>query len=500
MNFVPSQALLADPDGERRARVRRELLRELPGVEVAEAADSDTVIRSLERRRFDLAIVRHPLPPDPSLPLLLKERWPEPVLLLYAPVDSEHALAEALSTAGDAYFLEAGKALPGLRAALRLACGRMGTDRRLPQSDRLRSLEWFAAIFRASPIGIGLGASDDGRFFDVNDRFLELLGRERQEVLGRTWTDLGVRLELENADGDDVGDVAPESRRLRRVGVRFRTKSGDVHQGLLSVQQIRLDGTSARLSLLDDLTALRRAEDQRDRLLESERRARAEAEAALGQLRESHERLERLSRRLVEVQEAERRALARELHDEMGQILASLKLRLEGGTAQAAVDVQSILGDLLDRVRGLSMDLRPPTLDALGLLPTLLWHFERYGAETGVRVAFRNPGTVGRFSPGVETAAFRIVQEALTNVARHARVAEVDVSLEAGADGLELRIEDRGVGFEPVTAAPGGSGGLAGMQERARLLGGRVRIESSPGGGTRLVAELPGSRLEGRTT
>ena len=188
MNLVLSQALVADPDAKRRARVRRELLRELPGVEVAEAADSDTVIRSLERRPVDLAIVRHPLPPDPSVPLVLKRRWPEHVLLLYAPVESEHTLAEALATAGDAYFLESEDALPGLRAALRLTCGRLAADRSVLPGERLRSLEWFAAVFRASPIGIGL-AAPDGRFFDVNDRLLEMLGRERKEVLGRTWRD-----------------------------------------------------------------------------------------------------------------------------------------------------------------------------------------------------------------------------------------------------------------------------------------------------------------------
>ena len=143
-------------------------------------------------RRFDLAIVRHPLPPDPSVPLVLKKRWPEHVLLLYAPVESEHTLAEALSTAGDAYFLEAGDSLPGLRAALRLTCGRPGFDRSVLPAERLRSLEWLAAIFRASPIGIGLGTTVDGRFFDVNDRLLEMLGRARGEVLGRTWTELGV--------------------------------------------------------------------------------------------------------------------------------------------------------------------------------------------------------------------------------------------------------------------------------------------------------------------
>ncbi len=319
-----------------------------------------------------------------------------------------------------------------------------------------------------------------------------MLGRARAEVLGRTWTELGIEIGPGQGPADEDLDRPPEGAEVRRVGVRFRTRSGEARQGLLSTQQVRLDGTSARLSLLDDLTALRRVEDERDRLLESERRARAEAEAALSQLRESHDRLESLSRRLVDVQEAERRFVARELHDEMGQILASLKLRLaarlapghRGGASRSS-------GTFSTRVRGLSMTLRPPTLDDLGLLPTLHWHFERYRAETGVRVDFRSDGPVGRFAHEVETAAFRVVQEALTNVARHARVNEVEVRLEARPDVLELRVEDRGVGFEPATARPGGSGGLAGMQERARLLGGQVFVDSAPGRGARIVALLP---------
>jgi PAS domain S-box-containing protein len=496
VNFVPSQALLADHDRNRRARVRRQLLRELPGIDVVEAADAETVVRSLEQKAIDLAIVRHPLASDATLPVVLKERWPDHILLLYAPVGSEPALAEALAKAGDAYFFESGAGLPGLRAALRLASSRMGAG--LPRGERLRSLEWFAAIFQASPIGMSLGTLADDRLLDVNDRFLELLGRERGEVLGRTWAELGTR--FEDADGREVGEVAHDADRLHRVDVRFRTKSGEVRQGLLSIQPVRVDGTGAVLTLLDDLTALRRAEDQRDRLLESERAARAEVEAALDELRESHERLESLSRRLVDVQEAERRAVARELHDEMGQILASLKQRLEGGTAQASAEVQSILGDLLERVRNLSMDLRPPTLDELGLLPTLLWHFGRYEAETGVRVDFSHRNAEGRFPPETETAAFRIVQEALTNVARHARVGEASVRLEGGPDRLVLLIEDRGLGFDPGAAPPGAWGGLAGMQERARLLGGRVRIESAPGQGTRVMAELPVGPVEARTT
>jgi PAS domain S-box-containing protein len=494
MNFVPSQALLADDDRKRRARVRRQLLRELPGIHVAEAVDPKAVVRSLEGQRFDLAIVRHPLAMDATLPAVLKKRWPDHILLLYASVESEHVLAEALATAGDAYFLESGAAMPGLRAALRLASSRMAPWH--PRDGRLRSLEWFAAIFQASPVGMSLSAAKDDRVLDVNDRLLELLGRERGEVLGRTWAELGVRFE---AAGGREARVAAGLDRPRREEVRFRTKSGEVRQGRLSIQPVRVDGLGALLLLLDDLTTLRRTEDQRDRLLESERAARAEAEATLRELREGHERLERVSRRLVDVQEAERRALARELHDEVGQLLASLKHRLQGGPAQASEEVQSILGDLLERVRNLSMDLRPPMLDELGLLPTLLWHFARYSAETGVRVEFRRKGAGGRLPPETETAAFRIVQEALTNVARHARVSDAIVDLEARPDRVVLRIEDRGRGFE-VGARREASGGLAGMEERARLLGGAVRIQSASGEGTCVVAELPVLPPAGRAT
>jgi signal transduction histidine kinase len=290
-----------------------------------------------------------------------------------------------------------------------------------------------------------------------------------------------------------------EAGRLRRAQVRFRTKSGEVRQGLLSVERLRLDGTDAILSLLDDVTDLRHAEAQRDHLIESERQARAEAEAALEQLRKGHESLELASRRLVELHEAERRALARELHDELGQILAGLKLHLEGGQVPVPEEVRSLLGDLSSRVRNLSMDLRPPMLDELGLLPTLLWHFERYHAQTGVRVEFQHVGPVGRFASKVETAAFRIVQEALTNVARHARVQEASVSLEARADHLELRVTDQGVGFRLDSGGVDASSGLTGMRERARLLRGRLRIESAPGMGTRVIAELPCTPLEGRS-
>lgn len=212
------------------------------------------------------------------------------------------------------------------------------------------------------------------------------------------------------------------------------------------------------------------------------------------------DRLRALSHRLVEVQEAERRHIARELHDEVGQLLTGLKLVLEmstrspdGGVRTNLEEAQVLINEVVARVRDLSLDLRPAMLDDLGLLPTLLWHFDRYSAQTGVHVAFKQVGLEGRrFAPQVETAAYRIVQEALTNVARHAGAGEVSVKLWASEHTLGVEIEDQGVGFDPEAAQLAGtSSGLSGMQERTALLGGQLTIESAPGVGTRLEVELP---------
>jgi PAS domain S-box-containing protein len=211
-------------------------------------------------------------------------------------------------------------------------------------------------------------------------------------------------------------------------------------------------------------------------------------------------RLQALSLRLVETQEAERRRIARELHDEVGQLLTGLKLTLEMSTQPPADlawdrmgEAHALITDLMARVRQLSLDLRPAMLDDLGLLPTLLWHFERYANQTNVHVTFKHTGLEGRrFPPEVETAAYRIVQEALTNVARHAGVGEVTVRVWASQDRVSVQAEDQGAGFDPeVALAATKTAGLTGMRERAVLLGGQLTIESAPGAGTHLTAELP---------
>jgi signal transduction histidine kinase len=204
--------------------------------------------------------------------------------------------------------------------------------------------------------------------------------------------------------------------------------------------------------------------------------------------RVSHER-QRLARILLE--EVERRHLARELHDEVGQQLTGLKLRLEALTGRDVADLPRLVADLLGRVRALSLDLRPPALDDLGLLPALRGLIERYRAQTQIEVDFEHETVENRLGIDLETAAFRIIQEALTNVARHGQTREVEVRVWREDGMLNLSVIDHGKGFDPQVLAKGGSRGLHGMRERALALGGRVSVESAAGKGVRVLARIP---------
>ncbi len=213
----------------------------------------------------------------------------------------------------------------------------------------------------------------------------------------------------------------------------------------------------------------------------------------------NHERLQTLSRRMVEIQETERRTIARELHDEVGQALTGLHLLLEmisrfecKNIGTKLQEAHAIVSDLMSRVRELSLNLRPAMLDDLGLLPTLRWFFNRYTSQTTIRVLFKHTDMQQRFAAEVETVVYRLIQEALTNVARYAQVNEVTVRLWGDAEALGLQIEDAGIGFDPdVAFASNTSSGLAGMQERVLLLGGEMTIESAPGQGTCIAVDVP---------
>jgi PAS domain S-box-containing protein len=196
-------------------------------------------------------------------------------------------------------------------------------------------------------------------------------------------------------------------------------------------------------------------------------------------------------------EEAERRRIARELHDQIGQMLTALKLTLEAagrhpdGASGGKLEIaQRSVEELIRQVHDMSLDLRPPMLDDLGLLPALLWLFQRCADQTNVRVTFEHTGLERRFAQEVETAAYRIVQEALTNISRHARVTDVIVRVWTDNCTLWVQVEDKGIGFD-VSLKSSRTMGLTGMRERACGLGGDLTVESAPGRGTRVTAELP---------
>jgi signal transduction histidine kinase len=214
---------------------------------------------------------------------------------------------------------------------------------------------------------------------------------------------------------------------------------------------------------------------------------------------ESTRRLRTLCRRLFTLQEDEKRWLVRKLHDEFSQTMTGVKLTLAAVAGKADATLKehlaaavSLLDELVDKARSLSLELRPPMLDDLGLLPTLLWYFPHYLANTRVTVEFVHEGIDGRLPAAVETAVYRIVQEALNNVARHAAVSDVTVCVSANQHQLHLEVSDQGKSFEPeMTLRSHTASGLLEMQERAALLNGHLTIHSMPGRGTSIIAAIP---------
>jgi signal transduction histidine kinase len=219
------------------------------------------------------------------------------------------------------------------------------------------------------------------------------------------------------------------------------------------------------------------------------------------QMQASAVRMRSLSHRLVEAQESERRHIARELHDEAGQSLASLRfgLRLlereidEGGNAAGRVaELMQRTDAVIDGLHRLAADLRPPSLDPLGLEAALREYSRSAGSKFGLAVRFKARGfTSERLPMAVETALYRVVQEAMTNVVRHARATRVDVMAERRGDRVLVMVEDDGVGFEPHQVQRGEHLGLLGLRERAEALGGTLTLESAPGAGTTVVVEVP---------
>lgn len=316
----------------------------------------------------------------------------------------------------------------------------------------------------------------DGTYLSINRAAEKLCGYSREEIIGHNFKEF----------------VAPEY--TRHVRESFWRKLAQQGETTYEIDVIAKDGRRVPIEISS------RAIYENGELVGVQGMARDVTERKLAQ-----DALQMFSRQLIEAQEEERRRIARELHDQIGQILTAVKMNLhavqqfcQGSEAGAYVkDNIEAVDEALRLVRDLSVDLRPPILDDLGLTTALRWYVDRYTKRTGlsVDVLIDLPDENERFSRELETACFRIAQEALTNVVRHAKASEVVVRLTRDTDALLLTVKDNGVGFDIERLrkqAPRVSTlGLISMQERAHAAGGTIELDSAPANGTEIRFSLP---------
>ncbi len=254
-----------------------------------------------------------------------------------------------------------------------------------------------------------------------------------------------------------------------------------------------------RLKLQESLETIEEWNRELERRIQERTR---ELEESQEELRRKEEMRGELLRRVITVQEEERKRISRELHDDTSQALAALVLGLERAVSlrpdeavEKVKELKSLTEGVLEGVHKLVYDLRPSVLDDLGLKSAIRWYADTRLGSQGVHLHFETSGEERRLFPQVETAVFRVAQEAITNIAKHAEAENVTVHLEFKESSLFLEIEDDGKGFdmEKVTRlADKGMGlGLLGMEERISLLQGTLSIESEPGFGTRITLEVP---------
>jgi two-component system sensor histidine kinase UhpB len=223
-----------------------------------------------------------------------------------------------------------------------------------------------------------------------------------------------------------------------------------------------------------------------------------------GLLQRIEEERRRSGQLAMRAQEEERRRLARDLHDEVNQALTAILLRLEAlahetpaERAPEVAELKRLVNQAMDELLNLARQLRPSALDDHGLVPAVETQLKRFSARTGIEVRVDTQGDPDTLADVVQTAIYRVAQEALTNVTRHAGATLVELELQEDEGAAELRVSDDGGGFDPSVVArthsegPHGGLGLVGMAERARLVGGELDVRSAPGGGTTITLRVP---------
>lgn len=497
MHLKPHRVLLIDDNPVDARLAMAHLALNAPHLMVENVGTPSLALQRLENGApYDLIVCDFNLPERDGLDLMREIRRSHRVpFIMVTATSSEEAVVSALKLGASDYLLKHERNFAELGPRIELAIDRhrlvLANERISHQlAERQRTL----AALRESDTQLNL-ALDAGRIglwsWDVNSKSVKLSPRWKAQ-LGYTdaeFSDDSAAWEA-HCHPDDLPHMQElVSRYLTApwpdytLEYRMRHKNGEWRWFLLRADLERdANGHPSRMfGSQIDITELKQQQ---------------------AELARASSALQQLSRRLLEVQETERRHLARELHDEIGQMLTATKIHLQSlglqpenqRLATQVRDAVGLLDTLLAQVRSLSLNLRPPLLDDLGLGPALTWLSQQSRDKTP-RVQLSVPSSVRRYDPMVETACFRIAQEAVTNALRHAQAKTITLQLAPSPAGLTLKVKDDGKGFEVnaarARAEKGSSLGILGMNERALFAGGKVTLESKPGSGTQVTAFFP---------
>jgi PAS domain S-box-containing protein len=346
-------------------------------------------------------------------------------------------------------------------------------ERRRAEAKLLSSEARFRAIVETSPVPLCITSMPGGQLLYTNGPFQELFGLDLLNDAANI-----VDFYADPLERDSLVDHLQREGSFDNSEIQFTRPDGSVFWAMATARVATYNEAPAIYVGLNDITERKRIEQA---------------------LLESREQLRELSAYMEAIREEERKRIAMEIHDELGQLLTALKMdvsllkmRLAGDSdaAKKADDMRELVETTIWMVRNVASHLRPAALN-FGIVSALEWLVEDFSRRNNIPCQFRINGSEPVLPDAHATAVFRIVQASLTNVARHARATRADVTLTRSASGLDLHVSDDGCGFDHDAARKGDSYGLLGMRERARLIGASLLIDSSPGTGTSVSIHIP---------
>jgi PAS domain S-box-containing protein len=341
----------------------------------------------------------------------------------------------------------------------------------------IQSEKKYKMLFESNPMPMWMMDPADYHIIDVNNAALRHYGYTREEFIA-------LDLNKMRPPEEEARFIEDMNTHIHGVSNRgnwlHRKKSGEIIHAEISVYDFESDGKPVRLVLSNEVTEQIRTEEK---------------------LKKSYDEIRELASHLQDVREEERASIAREIHDELGQQLTGLKMDFswlsrkmvqeDEFTKERVQSALALLDDTIKTVRRIATELRPGILDDLGLVPAIEWQAEEFQKRFSIPTHFVTDVDQKNFPAGVSIGLFRICQESLTNIARHAYASKIEIILNQEPENILLKIEDNGKGFQVERPGDKKTLGLLGMKERALMMGGKFQIESKRGSGTSVFVTIP---------